>query len=423
MHKARSAARRAGSLGLSDVENDLIASDTEPRVAVCLDKLRVYGSGVLQGLADYMETHGSWSIFLDPFSRGSIPWQRLDRWSGQGILALLCDESSARRVAELKIPTVDLCGNLPDDVREQLGIPCVTSDHDAIGRLAAEHLLETGYPHFAFSGYRELRWVQERWIGFSTALQQKPCLRYEYTLPPAQIGETLRSLQRWESAQAKLTDWLKQLPKQVAILACNDSHALDLLDACRRAKLDVPDTVAILGVDNDEALCRLEKPTLSSVVPDPRRVGYEAARMLDDLILGRRKKGDSQRIAVSPREVITRLSTQGTAVADEVIARALRSIRDRAVDGVNAEMILRETGLSRRAFYQRFQKSVGRTPHEEISRVRIARVTRLLRETKLPLDRIADVTGYCSAAHMSVAFRRQLGMPPGEYRRRIAHPD
>ena len=124
-----------------------------PHVAVCIDKSRVYGAGVLQGLADYMEVHGPWSVFLEPFGDGTLPWRRLDSWVGQGILALLCDGARAR-AAQLRLPIIDLCGNMPQSKLEEFGIPCVTSDHRAIGQLGAAHLLETGYSHFAFSGYR-----------------------------------------------------------------------------------------------------------------------------------------------------------------------------------------------------------------------------------------------------------------------------
>jgi LacI family transcriptional regulator len=398
------------------------STDGAPRVAVCIDKSRVYGAGVLQGLADYMEVHGPWSVFLEPFSDGSLPWRRLDRWSGQGILALLCNEHSARRVAALKIATVDVCGNLPQEKLLQLGIPSVTSHHESIGRMAAQHLVECGYTSFGFSGYRLLNWVEDRWRGFLAALQNTNVERHVYMFPPAMVGESTRSLQRWEGAQKELVKWVDQLPKPVGIMACNDAHALDLLDACRRARLEVPDAVAIIGVDNDESLCRLTKPELSSIVPDPRRIGYEAARMLDDLMSGRFAHNHMPRILIDPVDVAARLSTQGTAVEDEVIAHALRSIRERACEGVTAEEILRETGLSRRAFYQRFQTLIGRTPHEEISRVRLGRVKRLLRETNLSLEKLAELTGYCSSAHMSVAFRREVGLPPGEFRRRASRP-
>ena len=399
-----------------------VTDQSGPHVAVCLDKSRVYGAGVLEGLADYMEVHGPWSVFLEPFGNGTLPWRRLDGWTGQGILALLCSEHSARRAAQLRIPIVDLCGNLPQEELAELGIPCVTSDHRAIGRLAAEHLVENGYAHFAFSGYRGLSWVDDRWFGFSDAIAPAQSSRNEYTLPPARIGESIRSLQRWEEAQQRLADWLQRLPTPVGIMACNDAHAVDLLDACRRAKLDVPDAVAIVGVDNDEALCRLTKPELSSIIPNPRGVGYEAARLLDELMHGRMPRGEAPRVLISPRGAVTRLSTQGTAVPDDVIARALRHIREQAPHGINVEEVLRQTGLSRRAFYQRFQNVVGRTPHEEICRVRLGRVKRLLQETDLSLEKVAELTGYCSAAHLSVSFRRDTGMPPGEFRRRDIRP-
>jgi len=413
-----------------------------PRIAVCIDKSRVYGVGILQGLADYLELHGPWSVFVEPFSTGSLPWRRLDTWKGSGILALLCNEESARRVGKLTIPTVDVCGNLGQQELEKLGIPCVCSNHCEIGGLAAEHLLECGYPHFAFSGYRSLKWVEVRWHGFHSKLadcdfessrsnQQSElrkglaekhfkvdCRRHEYALPPSQIGDPSRSLQRWAGAQKKLITWLQKLPKPVGIMACNDSHALDLLDACQEAGLVVPDDVGIVGVDNDEALCRLSKPPLSSVIPDPRQIGFQAARALDDLMSGRTIDESPQHYLVSPIDVAARRSTQGTAVQDETIASALRIIRDNAASGISAEQVLRQTKLSRRAFYRRFQDQVGRTPHEEISRVRHAHVKRLLRETNLSLEKVAELTGYCSSAHMSVNFKKKLGIPPGEFRRR-----
>lgn len=387
------------------------------RVAVCVDKSRVYGAGVLQGLADYLEIHGPWSVFLEPFSNGTLPWRRLDRWSGHGVLALLCSEHSAAHVGKLKIPTVDVCGSLDQDTLSALGIPSVSSDHQAIGRLAAEHLVECAYPHFAYSGFRLLPWVQGRWEGFYGKLSGHSCARHEYLLPPSQVGESSRSLARWSAAQDRLSKWIAQLPKPVGIMACNDSHALDVLEACREAGFVVPDDVGIIGVDNDETLCRLTKPPISSVVPDPRRIGFEAARALDALMHHRGSPANVRRVLIKPIDVAARLSTQGTAVADESIAKALRSIRQRASSGITAEEVLRETGLSRRAFYQRFQDLVGRTPHMEISRVRLSNVKRLLRETNLSLEKVAELTGYCSSAHMSVAFKREIGVPPGEFRR------
>jgi len=388
-----------------------------PRVAICVDKSRVYGAGVLQGVADYLEAHGPWSVFLEPFSNGTMPWQRIDRWSGHGMIALLCTEKAAVRASKLPIPTVDICGSLEPDLLDSLGIPSVSSDHHAIGKTAATHLLECAYPKLAFSGYRLLRWVEDRWEGFQSAAGAVQCLRNEYSLPPMQIGESTRSLQRWARAQQRLADWIAQLPKPIGIMACNDSHALDLLDACQQAGAVVPDDVGIVGVDNDETLCRLAKPSISSIAADPRRIGFEAARTLDDLMHGRADASKPRRVLIAPVDVFPRLSTQGTAVSDEAIAKALRSIREQSCSGVTAEEILRETGLSRRAFYQRFQELVGRTPHMEISRVRIANVKRLLRETNLSLEKVAELTGYCSSAHMSVAFKRDIGMPPGEYRR------
>jgi LacI family transcriptional regulator len=214
----------------------------------------------------------------------------------------------------------------------------------------------------------------------------------------------------------EIGQWLLALPRPVGVMACYDIRARHVLDACRRVGLAVPDQVAVIGVDNDEFLCDLSDPPLSSVAPDTRRTGYEAAALLDRLMSGReRRRG--QAIFVEPLGVVARRSTDVLALGDADVSAAVRFIREHACDGIAVKDLLAEVPLSRRVLEDRFRKLLGRTPHDEIARVRFERVRQLLRETRLPLAEIARRSGFRNAEYLATAFRRQLGTSPNAYRK------
>jgi LacI family transcriptional regulator len=196
-------------------------------------------------------------------------------------------------------------------------------------------------------------------------------------------------------------------------MACHDLRGLQVLQVCRRIEIAVPDEVSVIGVDNDEILCSLSTPPLSSVAQDTYRIGYEAARLLDEWMAGERpEKG----MEIEPLGVITRQSSEGFALTDPLISRAMQFIRDHACDGINVDQILEVVPLSRRMLEHRFKKILGRTPHDEILKLQFERAKQLLTETSLPLTTIAERVGFRHAEYLSVAFKRRFGSPPGEYR-------
>jgi LacI family transcriptional regulator len=210
--------------------------------------------------------------------------------------------------------------------------------------------------------------------------------------------------------------WLLSLPRPVGVMACYDIRARHVLDACRRVGLAVPDQVAVIGVDNDEFLCNLAEPPLSSVAPDTRRTGYEAAALLDRLMSGR-ERPRGQAIFVEPLGVVARRSTDVLAVGDPDVSAAVRFIREHACQGIAVKDLLARVPLSRRVLEGRFRKLLGRTPHEEIARIRFERVRQLLRETRLPLEEVARRSGFRNAEYLSTAYRREFGTAPSVYRK------
>jgi LacI family transcriptional regulator len=210
--------------------------------------------------------------------------------------------------------------------------------------------------------------------------------------------------------------WVRTLPKPVGVMACYDIKGQQLLDVCRDLGIAVPEQVAVIGVDNDVRLCRLCTPTLSSVVPDTRRAGYEAAQLLDRMMAG--EKVSAEGILIPPAGIAKRRSSDTSAIQDPDIVAAMRYIREHACDGITVADLLKIVPLSRRMLEYRFQKLVGRTPHAEILRARIERTSRLLRETKLPLEQIASRTGFAQANYLCVAFKKHVGLSPNAYRKK-----
>ena len=197
-------------------------------------------------------------------------------------------------------------------------------------------------------------------------------------------------------------------------MACYDFQGRKVLNACSQRGIAVPDEVAVLGVDNDEVLCDFAAPPLSSVILNPHRTGYEAAALLARMMNGERIGAEAHRI--EPLGVATRQSTDVLAVEDGGVAAAVRFIREHACEGISVKDVLRAVPQSRRSLEERFKKLIGRTPHEEISRVQLNQVKLLLAETDWSLERIAESTGFAHAGYLSSVFRRLSGSTPSHYR-------
>lgn len=375
-------------------------------VAVCVDQFRSHGRGVMRGIARFVETYGPWSLFLDPLATSQFPRGRSENWRGDGILTYIEDTQRAERLRASQIPTVELFA-----YRLDRKLPLVAHDDIGVGRMAAEHLLDRHFRRFAFSGYRNSLWSDRREKGFTDFLNEAG------GPPPASLHvERPETLAEWEEVQQRLTAWLAHLRKPAGLLACSDHHAQRILDACQRANVLVPEEIAVIGVDNDEETCRLSDPPLSSVVLDSERVGYEGAKLLEKLMRKRTGPHPPAQVLIPPLGVVARQSTDVTAINDPLVAGAARTIRERACHGLTVDELVNALKTSRSIFYQRFHDVLGRSPHYEILRVQLDRVKSLLAQTELSLKEIAEMAGFNNPNYLSVAFKREMGVTPGEYR-------
>jgi LacI family transcriptional regulator len=376
-----------------------------PSVALLIETSNAYARGLLEGINAYVRQHRPWSIYLPEIGRGDSPPPWLSRWRGDGIIARIETRAIARAVRRTRLPAVDVSA-----ARHLPALPWVETDDVAIAKAGAAHLLERGFRRLAYCGDPRFPWSTQRRDAFVRIARDAGASVDVYESPSR--GHRAAP---WELEHRALIAWARRLPKPVGVLACYDILAQKLLDACREIGIAVPEDAAVLGVDDDPVLCALSTPPLSSVVPNTHRTGYEAAALLERMMGGERL-GPEKRL-IPPLGVHTRQSTDVLAIEDREIAAAARFIREHACDGITVDDVLRAVPLSRRVLESRFRKAMGRTPHDDILRLRIERVKQLLGETDLSLEQVAARSGFQHPEYMSVAFKREAGQTPGAYRR------
>ena len=379
--------------------------DSPPRVALIIETSVIYGRRILDGIARYLRYHSRWSVYLEQHELGTQPpaWLLSGKWDG--VLSRPTNPALARQFKRMGVPIVDL-----NDLFEDLGFSWVGSDHRAIGALAASHLVERGYRHFAFAGFSGERWAEERREGFCSAVKAKGFQAAIHESPWR--GPAARP---WNEDLAHLQSWLKQQPQPLGLMACNDVRGLHVIDVAARTGILVPEEVAVVGVDNEEILCELCNPPLSSVEPDSEQIGYRAAELLDTLMSGRSVR--PQRISIPPLRIVSRRSSDSLAIKDRTVALASRYIRDRALSGCTVNDLVRDLRVPRTSLERRFRRELHRSPQAEIRAVQLQRVKELLTGTDFTLEHIASLCGYEHPEYMSVMFKKKCGLTPGQFRK------
>jgi LacI family transcriptional regulator len=221
----------------------------------------------------------------------------------------------------------------------------------------------------------------------------------------------------WNLNLAELGDWLKQLPKPLAVLAWNASSSREIIYACQIAGLLVPEEVAVLSGSDDDVLCEYIHPSISGIMVAAEQCGYHAAQLLDRLL--HRKRLAAESILVPPLGIITRQSTDTLAIPDDAMVKALNFIRTSAGQKINVRDVAHQAGVCRRVLEYRFQQTLGRSPANEIRRVHVERAKQLLVDTDLPIPDVADAAGFGSPEYMAYALKKELGKTPLFYRKSI----
>ncbi len=382
--------------------------ETSPpkRVAILVETGRSYPRAILKGVRRYLAEHVPWATWVGGHSpAGRVPgW--LKSWKGDGVLVQTFTAEMAETLEKAKIPAVELRSRRHHPLR-----PFVGCDNREVGALVARHFLDRGYEHFAALSLMSEDFFRERTENFANLLRAsgRDCAN----LPPLR-SERIDDYEAW---QERLIEGLSALPKPLAVLAANDQAGVHVLDACRRAGFAVPDEVAVVGCENDETLCEFAVPEMSSVRFHGEAVGYEAARLLDRLMRGGARPPHP--ILLPPMGIVTRESSDDFAIRDGLVIRAVRLMREHLANGIDVGGLAKRLGCARSTLERRMKAALGRSPGEELQRLRLRRVESFLVQTDLTVEAVASLVGIAQATHLHAVFRAKYGVTPAVYRRRF----
>ncbi|MFA6174215.1 MAG: DNA-binding transcriptional regulator [Kiritimatiellales bacterium] len=377
-----------------------------PRIMILMDPARGYDRALMRGMAHYVHTAGPVQFFQPPPF-----WERWDHYSLVEFIQeskvdgmILIEREDIDALLKLKIPMVVS----PYNRRKIAKVINLVTDHQAVGRLAADHLLQSGFRQFAFCGYNDMFWSDERLAGFKARLSEEGFVPDVYTGKASSPSDE----------KVRLLIWLNKLPVPTGIMACADERGRELVELCVSSSIRVPDEIGVIGVDDDELLCDLAPVPLSSVANTAEQCGFEAVKRIVQLLENRSRALLKPDIVVEPNCCVGRRSTDFINTEDAALAKAVRFIREHVREPVGVEDVAQSCGLSRRVLEKRFRKNLGISIYAEIRRVRVDLFARLLLESTRTVAEISEQLGFEGIEHVSRYFKAQTGMTPREYRLR-----
>ncbi|MCD8032487.1 MAG: DNA-binding transcriptional regulator [Bacteroides sp.] len=334
---------------------------------------------------------------------GVLEWAR--KWEADAIIGQFDTNDEVGLFAENGIVA------LAQDYKKRWGcIPNITGAYHLTGEMAAGYFMQKGFRQFAFYGYRDVVWSQERCEGFQAAITRQGYAGNFYEYQHQQLDEL------WFYEADPLCAWLLSLPHPIALMACDDNQASRITEACKLCGLRIPEDIAVLGVDNDEVTCTLSDPTLSSVDMNIKRGGYEAARLLETLL--KDPEHPYQDVIIQPTGIVSRQSTNTYSTEDPYILKALQYIHQHVGQGIHVEDVVQQVPLSRRLLEIRFKQETCKSVYQYIFHLRMERFTQLLLRSNDPIAEIAQQTGFSDLRNLARQFRLYKGCTPLEYRRK-----
>lgn len=367
-----------------------------------------YSRNLLKGIVRYSKEVGNWSFQRMPLyyrmlygENGVVEWAK--KWQADAIIAQLTDVN-IELLNDLNIPII--VQNYRD---RNKAVSNLTGDYFNTGVMAAKFFLNRGYRNFAFYGFKGAIWSRERADGYSHEIEKQG-----YKL--AVLENDNKDKEEWSYNHTVLGNWLQSLPKPVALFACDDHFALQISETCNVYNINVPDDIAILGVDNDDLLCNISDPPLSSIVLDVENGGYNAGKLLHQLIT--KEITEPFNIVVNPLIIERRKSTEKYAVSDKNIRTILNYIEKNYANHLSVEELVKQVPLSRRVLEKKFKEETGESLYQYIQNYRIDQFTRLLITTDYSLFEAALQSGFENYKNVSRVFRKYKSLSPAEYRKR-----
>ena len=377
-----------------------------PRIAILVDTATGWGRRLVGGVLEYAHQWGPWDLSIEPQGRTgefSLPMNdELD-----GVIARISNPELAEELASSNLPVV----NVSNIIVPSYDFPRVAMDLQAMAEMAVVHFRDRGLKHFGYIGPLHLDYVKSHERAFEHTLAAEGLKCHNF---PVDQGGAANEIY-WHPKQPELIAWLKTLPKPLGLYCWGSEAGRDVIRACNTADLQVPHDIAVLGGDYDKLLSTANHPALSGILTPAQEIGYEGASLLHSLLKGHPSPREDRFLA--PQRIMEHLSTEVLAIDDPQILQALTFLRTHACADIQVEDLLKEVPMARRSMERRFMKLLGRSPAQEIRRIRIERARTLLADSNLSIPDIAEACGYVSYTYFGNLFKKETGLSPGRYRK------
>lgn len=381
------------------------------RIAFVVPSISLNLQRILKGVHRYAMVNTNWHLRI----AAGIPERILPLLKKNGIdgmFVALHSKKLMSKVGTMNLPCISMdCLEIPKV------LPYLTADSVNAGKLAAEHFLERGFRHFAYYSPSNYFWSVRRRHGFSQKIHDAG-----YKISVYNPNITKHDKYDWQSGRTWMKGlegpikWLHSLPKPVGLMACDDTIGYDLIEAAGEAGIRIPEEVAVVGAFNDDVLCNVSKLPLSSVAINLESAGFQAAKLLNDIILGKKTMA-GQEILAPATHVVTRQSSDIMAINDIDVAGALSFIRRSFNSRIQVADIVDAASCSRRSLEAKFQSILGRSIMKEVARLRVERIASLLLETDMSVDQITAASTFDSVSHLIRVFKKYKGISPAAFRK------
>lgn len=378
------------------------------KVLLLIDYSTEFSRKLLKGLIDYTKVNGEWTFYRMPLyykkllgEIGIYNWAK--KWNANAIIAQW-DQGRFNIFKDLNIPVF-----LQNYKEKNDYFSYITGDYIGTGKLAARFFIQKGYKNFAFYGYKGFKWSVERAEGYQREIEKIGGSYYYFE------SDDLNGIQ-WSKSHAELEEWLHYIPKPIALFACDDNFAIQISEICKMSKISIPQEISLLGVDNDELICNLSEPTISSIVLNIEKGGYEIGRRIDQLILN--SNNEPFNISIDPLHLNLRNSTETYSISNKYIKEVVNYMENNFRDDYNIKLLTDLVPLSRRNLEIKFKEEIGTSVYQFILDCRIEHFAKLLISTDREVCEIAIEAGFNTCKNASRLFKKVKGCTPLEFRKK-----
>ncbi len=376
------------------------------KVILLIDCASEFDRKLMRGIMKYSKGNGPWLFYRMPSNINSgndreeqvIKWAK--KWKADAIIGRW-NETKASLLAELDIPVVLQNNRSRSNIYSNL-----TGDYEGTGKMAAEYFRKKFFINYAYYGVKDIIWSEERYFGFKSEVLKEKSNFFEYKEDPNN-----------EEDRDKIMTWLKTLPQKTALFCCDDAHALFITETCRMMGIDIPDDIAVLGVDDDDLLCDISDPPISSIQLEVEEGGYQACRLLHQRLLSKSEKPFN--ISIKPMGIKERLSTSVFNISDSHALNIIKYISDNYMNDISIADILANATLSRRSIEMKFKNATGQTIYQYLISMRIEHLAYLLITTDRSPSELAYEVGFRDLNNIFRTFKKYKGCTVSEYRRRF----